>query len=157
MTFQNRTAQHIDIKFTDELIPVYSWTSAEVPVTILSISLPAMLPLGRHLSTHYFSPFASKVSLILGTRNGSPAGSKKVSQNVNECWSEYRDGIRLRSNEGNADLADRPSDDSRRFMLNKSQETYSAQVLSSRVSWNGSNRVPDDAIRVDNLVSINRQ
>lgn len=116
-----------------------------------------MLPLGRHLSTHYLSPLASKVSLILSTKTRTPAGSKKGSQNANEGWPEYRDGIRLRSNDGTADFADQPWGDSRRIILDEPQDIYSAQVLSSRISGSGSERVPDDAIRVDNFVSINRQ
>ncbi|KAF3768162.1 hypothetical protein M406DRAFT_231719, partial [Cryphonectria parasitica EP155] len=53
--------------FTYALIPTYYWVSAEVPVTIVSISLPAMLPLGRHLSSNFFTPLASIVSSYITT------------------------------------------------------------------------------------------
>ncbi|KAI0971882.1 hypothetical protein F4678DRAFT_432407 [Xylaria arbuscula] len=44
---------------TYEGIPHYYWVMAEVPIMIVSISLPAMLPLARHIDECYYRPFTS--------------------------------------------------------------------------------------------------
>ncbi|KAI1367185.1 hypothetical protein F5Y08DRAFT_336854 [Xylaria arbuscula] len=54
--------------FTYEGIPHYYWVVAEAPIMIVSISLPAMLPLARHIGQHYFQPLASSLSILLGAK-----------------------------------------------------------------------------------------
>ncbi|KAI2615200.1 hypothetical protein GGR54DRAFT_301782 [Hypoxylon sp. NC1633] len=62
-------------------IEVFYWASAEVPISVLCICLPATLPLGRHLSRQYIEPLANKVSSFFGTqsrRNTSNSRSRAV-------------------------------------------------------------------------------
>ncbi|OTB04120.1 hypothetical protein M426DRAFT_59294 [Hypoxylon sp. CI-4A] len=49
-------------------IRVFYWASAEVPISILSICLPAMLPLMRHISHRFFAPLVAKVTSRLPSK-----------------------------------------------------------------------------------------
>ncbi|KAI6081945.1 hypothetical protein F4821DRAFT_274532 [Hypoxylon rubiginosum] len=43
-------------------IRVFYWASAEVPISILSICLPAMLPLARHINRKYLEPLTTRIA-----------------------------------------------------------------------------------------------
>lgn len=49
------------------------WVSTEGPVILLSVCLPPLLPLGRHIKANYLSPMASSISRTR-LRNGSSSG-----------------------------------------------------------------------------------
>ncbi|KFA45570.1 hypothetical protein S40293_06569 [Stachybotrys chartarum IBT 40293] len=60
-------------------INVLYWINAEAPVLLLSVCLPAMLPLGRHVRTTYFVPLTSRFSTyISSTRLASSYASSKT-------------------------------------------------------------------------------
>ncbi|KAI0002771.1 hypothetical protein F4779DRAFT_630906 [Xylariaceae sp. FL0662B] len=61
----------LDTDLTYAGVPAIYWVTAEPPVTLLSICLPALLPLGRHLAKSYLTPMASKVSSIKSALSGS--------------------------------------------------------------------------------------
>ncbi|KAK7932315.1 hypothetical protein PG985_003027 [Apiospora marii] len=56
-------------RLTDEGVPALYWLCAESPITLVSICLPAMLPLGRHLVNNYISPVWSKASSLISSQN----------------------------------------------------------------------------------------
>lgn len=144
--------------FTHALIPTYYWVSAEVPVTIISISLPAMLPLGRHLSNNYFTPLASLVSSLVASE-GRASRSRSNTTDPKHFDLEppqYPNGIRLASRDGPRSFAKSPSvESSEQSMLGP--ESYAAQVQYARGNHGHSHEIPRGAIRVDNQVTINRQ
>ncbi|KAI0383336.1 hypothetical protein F5Y04DRAFT_279044 [Hypomontagnella monticulosa] len=67
--FLNSDGLNRDISY--ESIPICFWVTCEAPITLLSICLPAMLPLGRHVSKNYLSSLASSVQSLLGTRKSN--------------------------------------------------------------------------------------
>lgn len=143
--------------FTYALIPAYYWVSAEVPVTIISISLPAMLPLGRHLSNNFFTPLASFVSsLVISERRPSRSRSNTTDpKNFDLEAPQYPNGIRLASSDEPRRFVKSPSaESSEQSML--SPETYAAQIQYARGNYGNSYEVPRGAIRVDNQISVNR-
>ncbi|KAI1397182.1 hypothetical protein F4819DRAFT_499697 [Hypoxylon fuscum] len=88
------SSEAIEADITYEGVPFFYWVAAEAPVTILSVCLPAMLPLGRHLVHHYFGPLTEKLSSFLTTGSFSSYSS---------C------GGALRSTSGNFNHARDPS------------------------------------------------
>ncbi|EED11956.1 conserved hypothetical protein [Talaromyces stipitatus ATCC 10500] len=66
----------LNIDITYEGMPVVYWITAEAPILLLGICVPAMLPLSRHLTAHYFVPLMSKSSSVLKTFSSS--GSSKI-------------------------------------------------------------------------------
>ncbi|KAK7927538.1 hypothetical protein PG985_004536 [Apiospora marii] len=62
----------VNSDITYEGIASFYWFTAETPISLLSVCLPAMLALGRHLTAAYLEPLASKVSsLVTSSSSGS--------------------------------------------------------------------------------------
>ncbi|KAI0415233.1 hypothetical protein F5X98DRAFT_229272 [Xylaria grammica] len=145
----------LDTDLTFAGVPVVSWVTAEPPITVLSICVPALLPLGRYIARSYLSPLASKVSLLVSSRGMSSGGHLSGSD------AEHDRSIRLRSNKSANIFTEReriPSMDSKREILRVSpnQDYYSASVHGgvSQGTWN--NGLTSDHIRVDSDVSVSQ-
>ncbi|KAI1282228.1 hypothetical protein F5Y07DRAFT_395028 [Xylaria sp. FL0933] len=73
-----RTGKSIDEDFTYEGLPHYYWVLVEVPILIVSITLPAMLPLARHIDRAYYQPLVSNLSGLftnINSRNKASSGT----------------------------------------------------------------------------------
>lgn len=150
----------LTLETSDQLVPPYYWAFAEVPITISSISLPAMMPLGRHLANNYLSPLASKISQLSvpsSSTDRTRQGTKKGSSADGPAWCESTEDIDLLPNGGASGFGDRISKDSnpKDFASRGIEGTYTAtaQVFSPKRG----RRTPENAIRVDNHVSISRR
>ncbi|OTA82973.1 hypothetical protein M434DRAFT_400821 [Hypoxylon sp. CO27-5] len=56
-------------------IRTFYWVSAESPITIVCISLPAMLPLGNHIRHRYLKRFKAKIISIASTPSASKSST----------------------------------------------------------------------------------
>jgi len=143
-------------------MPVFYWVAAESPILLLGICLPAMLPLGRHLATSYFSPLMSKASTLLSTRrsagrsgnfsDGSISGNHSVQSAIAKN--------RIKVYNGDTELGSVSSMDSQRGVLRVTpyHDAHTARVHAGDAGDNiRHHQVPDRSIRVDNAVIVSRQ
>ncbi|KAI5867648.1 hypothetical protein GGS23DRAFT_592944 [Durotheca rogersii] len=63
-----RAGESVNDDVTYEGIPAFFWIEAEIPVMLLSISLPAMMPLARHVGVRYFEPLITAVSSVFSSK-----------------------------------------------------------------------------------------
>lgn len=146
------------------------WVSSEAPVTILCICLPAMLPLGRHMVSAYFSPLASKLSSNWSSRHdGSSLRSK--SGNFASATDSHTYGMKLRAAKYSNQSMDEESlhsvsGNSMRDILPNTSNThqepyaahYSARVRAGDPHAAFSNvNTPTQAIRVDRVYTVDRR
>ncbi|KAI1141436.1 hypothetical protein F5Y05DRAFT_261382 [Hypoxylon sp. FL0543] len=154
----------LDTDLTYAGVTVVYWVTAEPPITLLSICLPAMLPLGRHLARHYFSPLASKVSLLRSTFRSGSSGLRSRSGNFSSSMpgtsqdSHYlsRKGSNLQDDQEALVLEhvavhgkDRPG----MPRIPTNQEQYQASIHGGEP---GSNPVSHESIRVDRDIKVSR-
>lgn len=147
---------------TDEAVPVLYWLCAECPITLFSICLPAMLPLGRHLANNYFSPLMSRISSLLGSNGGRSALRSRNGdfQKVKPGPS----GIRMRAANRSGKFRDHTDGEiesvqsvasSRSILhLSPNQDYHKASAHGGDPGRNGHHDVPHQAIRVDNDIDV---
>ncbi|KAI1354510.1 hypothetical protein F5Y01DRAFT_311706 [Xylaria sp. FL0043] len=120
-----RAGKSIDEDFTYEGLPHYYWVLVEVPILIVSITLPAMLPLARHIDRTYYKPLVSNLSGLftnINSRNNASSGTDADPSHPSTFHDSYpwlNKGEKSDVNENAAtELEDmRYSGDSRRQML----------------------------------------
>ncbi|KAI1747579.1 hypothetical protein F4782DRAFT_535240 [Xylaria castorea] len=61
----------LNTDFTYEGIPFYYWITAEVPIMLFSICLPAMLPLARNINQHFYQPLKYNISSLVSSNKRS--------------------------------------------------------------------------------------
>ncbi|KAI0181681.1 hypothetical protein GGR52DRAFT_584079 [Hypoxylon sp. FL1284] len=152
----------LDTDLTYAGVTVVYWVTAEPPITLLSICLPAMLPLGRYLAQHYFSPLASKVSLLRQSLRTSRSGLRSRSGNFSNSPGT-QDGHYLTPKDSNT-LDDQDAlvleqvatpKDSRPEMprMAPGRDQYTASVQGGD---SGMLRAPHESIRVDKDIKVSR-
>ncbi|RYP11615.1 hypothetical protein DL765_007663 [Monosporascus sp. GIB2] len=156
----------LDVDITYEGIPSIYWVTAEPPVTLLSICLPAMLPLGRHVAAAYFSPLASKISSFASWRGSRSSGLKTTTGEFPSQTASSTERVRLQAmNHSNAvrsfehsERGSIASRESSRGILRISPRPgqYTATVYSGRSREDGMNDLVNQSIRVGTDFSVNR-
>ncbi|KAI0156746.1 hypothetical protein GGR52DRAFT_566223 [Hypoxylon sp. FL1284] len=150
------SGQVLDTDPTYAGIGVFYWASAELPISILCICLPAMLPLGRHISREYIESLASKVSLFMSTHSSRDASRDRTRRFIDS--EEGRRGIRLGSNNPSKSnqAQQRDLEDSRQQILNLSvfQDNYSAHVQKASGMELREDVTSQHTIRVDNDITV---
>ncbi|KAI1389500.1 uncharacterized protein F4822DRAFT_427848 [Hypoxylon trugodes] len=144
-------------------IDIFYWTWAESPVTILGISLPAMLRLSYYLSQTYMQPLLTKFSYLLSRSTlRSRSGNFSYLSNTQDPIQ----GVHLISNNasGSIHISDNkfdalPSSGIRGDVLHLSdnQQNYTAHIDCGRLDRPESSTLPNDSIRVESDVQVSRQ
>lgn len=153
--FSSQNLFQLKLGTSIQLVLPYYWAFAEVPITILSISLPAMMPSGHHLAKNHLSPLASKIfqlSVLASSTDRTRQSTKKNSGADGPAWCNSTENIILLPNDGGSGFGDRTSKDLTSRGL-EGTHTVTAQVLSP----NRSRTIPQNAIRFDNFDSISRR
>ncbi|KAI1777430.1 hypothetical protein F4818DRAFT_439786 [Hypoxylon cercidicola] len=145
------SAEAIEADITYEGVPFFYWVAAEAPVTILSVCLPAMLPLGRHIVRHYFGPLTEKLSSFLSTGSFSSCGSsggalRSISGNFGHA--RDRNGITLSNHSGESRVGV--------LCLSASDDNYRAHIRKGDSPPTTGNDIPLHSIRVDNDIRVSR-
>ncbi|KAK4107383.1 hypothetical protein N656DRAFT_763566 [Canariomyces notabilis] len=157
-----KSGKALDDDITYEGMPVIYWVAAESPILLLGICLPAMLPLGRHMASSYFSPLMSKASTLLSSRRSANRSGNFSSIPGNHS---VQSGIaKKRSNHdadnGDTELGSVSSMDSQRGVL-RVTPYHDAHTARVRVGDAGDSlghaQVPNRSIRVENAVTVSRQ
>lgn len=137
------------------------WVIAEAPVTTLCICLPAMLPLGRHLVSAYFSPLVSKLSSTWTSRGDNGSSLRSKSGNFASSTESNSYGMKLRaakmsnhSTSGDEESL-RSTSNSMRGILPRDQ--YSARVRVGDPAPYGVAQTTDQAIHVEKGFSVDRR
>ncbi|ROT41233.1 hypothetical protein SODALDRAFT_330954 [Sodiomyces alkalinus F11] len=147
---------------TYEIVPVSMWVSAEAPVTLLCICLPAMLPLGKHIVKTYFSRWISQVTSFVSTKGPNTRGGTLRSKTGNFTSTtapgsydmHMRTGKSSRSTFGGpGDRDSVNSDRSNRGILPMREHT--ACALGEPGVFRED--MPSRAIRVDNEIVVDRR
>ncbi|KAI2601904.1 hypothetical protein GGR54DRAFT_626428 [Hypoxylon sp. NC1633] len=99
-------------------IDIFYWTWAESPITILGISLPAMLRLSYHLSKAYLEPLSTKFSYLLSRTTLRSRVSKDSFRNDSQHTATNHASRPIRLSDVHAGT--RSSGDSKRNMLHTS-------------------------------------
>ncbi|KAI2464631.1 hypothetical protein F4781DRAFT_436226 [Annulohypoxylon bovei var. microspora] len=149
-------------------VPVVYWVTAEPAISLLGVCLPAMLPLGNHLAKNYFTPIASKISVVLSSRRSDDSRLGSVSGNFEGVAVEYNSKSRGTKNsppsidtthvDAPYDMQSLNSTSSRRSILRVSpyQDQYKAHVQGGEDQASGNlYGVPNHGIRVDSDVHVN--
>ncbi|KAH7329717.1 hypothetical protein B0I35DRAFT_420699 [Stachybotrys elegans] len=157
--FTFRDAEAVSTDITYELVPPLFWSSAEGTVLLLGICLPAMLPLGRHMFTYYFSPLACKVSQLLSTRGTERRESKNThGETQGTPRTTYRLGNNKISSASEAtELGTYHSMDSRREILDiPSIQTNYFEASISVDDIEADPRPPVSGIRVEHTFAVSQ-
>lgn len=145
---------------TDEGVPALYWLCAEIPIILVSICLPPMLSLGRHLATNYLSPFSSKYLSFLSSRRSS---SKQRSQSEDVSKGAGNPGVHLHTFSGAqdstyAEVGSTHSMSSERRILSKtSMEDYEVHAIGGQPLPMMDTNYPGQSIRVGKTVEVSRQ
>ncbi|KAI1411805.1 hypothetical protein F5Y13DRAFT_200474 [Hypoxylon sp. FL1857] len=79
-------------------IRTFYWVSAESPITIVCISLPAMLPLGNHIRNRYLKRFKDKITSIKSTPGASKSSTiRSKSGNFSYPREVYGEALHMES------------------------------------------------------------
>ncbi|KAI1771756.1 hypothetical protein F4818DRAFT_428963 [Hypoxylon cercidicola] len=154
-----KSAAALSADITYEGVPALYWLCAESPITLFSICLPAMLPLGRYLANNYFSPLMSRISSLLSS-NGSCSGLRSRNGDFQKVQPDPS-GIRMRAVNRSGKFRDTTEGDiesvqsiasSRKILhLSPNQHNHEASAHGGNP---GNHDVPDQAIRVDNDINV---
>ncbi|KAK6829821.1 hypothetical protein PG995_004398 [Apiospora arundinis] len=159
----------LDTDITYASIPITMWVSAEAPVLMLCICLPALLPLGRHLSSTFLYPLASKMSSMFSTNKTKTDHSTVQGSAADHYYSrtdpDLEANTKMRSLKPTAAVGhQRLGSDARSIgsasstngML-RSYGSYSANAQAVEAVDMSDNRLPGQAIRVDKDVNVVRR
>ncbi|KAI1392014.1 uncharacterized protein F4822DRAFT_113165 [Hypoxylon trugodes] len=107
-------------------VTLFYWFSAEVPISILCICLPAMLPLGHHLNNRFIQPLTDRLPSF-SISSSSHRSNRRLSRDHRELYESSKGAraIRLDSNthvpyerRGDVEAQRSGSEDSRKAILN---------------------------------------
>lgn len=147
----------------DESVPILYWLCAEVPIILMSICLPPMLSLGRHLVTNYLSPISSKYFAFVSSRR---SGSKSRSRQEDVAQGAGNPAVHLNAfaGPGNyqssayAEVGSTHSKESERQILpNYLPEEYEVHAMGGRSRPNMDTNFPAQSIRVGKTVEVSRE
>ena len=155
VTLLSFTQQLLQLTYPDLGIPVCIWVTAEAPVVLLCICLPAMLPLGRHLASTYFSPLASKLSSLLSSRGGGNSSVRSKRGEFNSTTDTSSQGIRLRTAKPTASERGYNSIDSERGIL-PTKFQYTTRVHGGEQQGQKNSDIPRRSIQVERQFDINQ-
>lgn len=142
------------LTISDLGVPVSIWVSAEAPVIVLCICLPAMLPLGRHLATNYYTPLATRLSSMLSSGGRTTASGSK-SRDLSSAIDTTSQGIRLRNAKKDSNGRSYNSIDSERGFLPTTQYKYDAGVTGGQNTEQNKN-IPHLSIQVERKYDVNQ-
>ncbi|KAJ2997562.1 hypothetical protein NUW58_g616 [Xylaria curta] len=152
--------------YEDEGIPSYYWITAEVPIMILSICLPAMLPLARHMNQHFYQPLKSNLSALVSSNNRSTSnnitgsGHSPTGSHYHTRLPSTKRGTAHTTTDGEVEMDSfRYSSDSRRqiLKLSNSQGVYTTDIRQEPMNHEGGFYVPENSIWVNKGVDISHQ
>jgi hypothetical protein len=132
----------------DEGMPVVYWISAEAPMLLLGICVPAMLPLCRHLTAHYLRPLVSKSSSMLKSlsmsegRVGNSTGDLSSGTSGLQAGNVEPPGLSF----GHLDMEKDLSMGRQEEMLSHNQDEYNIQIERKNMSMESHIRVENDVI-----------
>ena len=138
------------------------WFTVDPTITLVSICLPAMLPLGRYLVASYISPLASKVSSIRSPGPSQVLSTGKSSNTSRGGHSARRGPQRMESQDAESiDLGDSrvfhsADSDTEKLHISPDQDHYNAEISSGYGHNFGDRHFPSRSIRVDKDVRITR-
>ncbi|KAI2640424.1 hypothetical protein GGS26DRAFT_538109 [Hypomontagnella submonticulosa] len=149
------TGDALNIDVTYEGVPVFYWATAESPITILCVCLPALLPLARHLGNEYFEPLAQRMTSMLTSRTNQSSFRSKTGD-----FAQRQSGDGDKDTFGETESQDRiirPSGQSnRKLNLSTTDDYYAAHIRGHEAGGPWTTTIPLDSIRVDKDVEVSR-
>jgi hypothetical protein len=156
-----RPSPTFDTDVTYEAVPMVYWFTVDPTITLVSICLPAMLPLARLVMSAYITPMAKKLSSMRskGSRGMTSTGeSYDLSRGTASSF--HRSNRRGMQSLDSVNAADLPSKSGFKAMAQDSPEQsgYNASVTSENGVSSGRGNFPHHSVRVDqDVVIIHKQ